>query len=61
MIMKALILDGNRDGDSLTPVAVLGMASALASCADDVERVILRELVIGPVVGMAHPYRGGTK
>lgn len=49
--MKALILDGSRDGDSLTPVAVLGMASALASRADDVERVILRELAIGPCAG----------
>jgi hypothetical protein len=28
--MKALILDGSRCGDPLTPVAVLGMTSALA-------------------------------
>ena len=49
--MKALILDGSRDGDSLTPVAVLGMTSALAKRADDVERVNLRELAVGPCAG----------
>lgn len=49
--MKALILDGSRDGDSLTPVAVLGMTSALAKRADDVKRVMLRELAIGPCAG----------
>jgi hypothetical protein len=27
--MKALVLDGSREGDTLTPIAVLGMASAL--------------------------------
>ena len=27
--MKALVLDGSREGDSLTPVAVQGMTAAL--------------------------------
>lgn len=49
--MKALILDGTRDGDTLTPVAVLGMTLALAKRAVDVERVNLRELAIGPCAG----------
>jgi len=29
--MKALVLDGSREGDSLTPVAVQGMTAALAT------------------------------
>lgn len=49
--MKALILDGSREGDSLTPLAVDGMARALSRRAVDVERVTLRELAIGPCAG----------
>jgi multimeric flavodoxin WrbA len=49
--MKALVLDGSREGDSLTPVAVQGMALALASRVDDVELVKLRELDIAPCTG----------
>lgn len=49
--MKALILDGSREGDSLTPVAVLGMTSALAGRADFVERVKPCELAIAPCAG----------
>lgn len=49
--MKALILDGSREGDPLTPVAVLGVASALAGRVDDVEQVHLRELAIAPCAG----------
>lgn len=48
---KALVLDGSREGDSLTPVAVLGMASALAERVGDVERVTLRDLDITPCTG----------
>ena len=49
--MKALVLDGSREGDSLTPVAVLGMHSALAGRGADVEIVKLRELDIAPCTG----------
>jgi len=49
--MKALILDGSRDGDSLTSVAVLGMASALAGRVGNVELFKLRELAIAPCAG----------
>lgn len=49
--MKALVLDGSREGDSLTPVAVLGMTSALAGRADFVELVKPRELAIAPCAG----------
>ncbi|MCL5884858.1 MAG: flavodoxin family protein [Deltaproteobacteria bacterium] len=49
--MKALVLDGSLEGDPLTPVAVLGMASALAERGDDVELVKLRELAIAPCAG----------
>jgi len=49
--MKALVLDGSREGDSLTPVAVLGMVSALAGRVDDVELVRLRELDVAPCAG----------
>jgi multimeric flavodoxin WrbA len=49
--MKALILDGSREEDSLTPVAVLGMTSALAGRVDNVELVKLRELAIAPCAG----------
>ena len=49
--MKALVLDGSREGDSLTPVAVLGMTSALAGRVDDVLLFKLRELAIAPCAG----------
>lgn len=49
--MKALVLDGSREGDSLTPVAVLGMTSALAGRVDFVELVKPRELAIAPCAG----------
>jgi multimeric flavodoxin WrbA len=49
--MKALVLDGSREGDALTPVAVLGMASALAGRGADVELLKLRELAIAPCAG----------
>jgi len=49
--MKALVLDGSREGDPLTHVAVRGMTSALAERADDVELVTLRELAISPCAG----------
>lgn len=49
--MKALVLDGSREGDSLTPVAVKGMTSALAGRVDDVELVKLRDLAIAPCAG----------
>ena len=49
--MKALVLDGSREGDSLTPVAVQGMIAALAERVDDVELVKLRELDIAPCAG----------
>jgi len=49
--MKALVLDGSREGDALTPVAVLGVAHALSDRAVDVERVNLRTLAIAPCAG----------
>lgn len=49
--MKALILDGSRNGDSLTPVAVLGMQSALEVRGAGVEVVRLRDLDIAPCTG----------
>lgn len=49
--MKALILDGSRDGDLLTPVAVVGMASALAARGVAVDIVILRMRDIAPCAG----------
>jgi multimeric flavodoxin WrbA len=49
--MNALVLDGSREGDSLTPIAVLGMTSALAGRVDDVELFRLREFVIAPCTG----------
>jgi len=49
--MKALILDGSREGDSLTPVAVLGMTFALAERGHSVELVRPRELAIAPCTG----------
>jgi len=49
--MKALVLDGSREGDFLTPVAVLGMTSALAGRVDFVELVKPRELAIAPCAG----------
>ena len=48
---KALVLDGSREGDSITPVAVLGMASALAGRGCGVQSVRLRELAIAPCTG----------
>ena len=49
--MKALVLDGSRAGDTLTPVAVLGMNSALAVRGIEVELVELRDLDIRPCTG----------
>ncbi len=49
--MKALILDGSRAGDSLTPVAVHGMRSALEGRRTAVEHARLRELDIAPCTG----------
>jgi len=49
--MKALVLDGSREGDPLTPVAVRGMTSALAGRADAVELVKLREVAVAPCTG----------
>lgn len=49
--MKALILDGSREEDPLTPVAVRGMTAALAERVDDVEPVALRDLDIAPCTG----------
>ena len=49
--MKALVLDGSREGDSLTPVAVQGMTAAFTERVDDVELVKLRELDIAPCAG----------
>src|SRR5512134_1280881 len=48
---KALVLDGSREGDPLTPVAVLGMVSALAGRGYRVQPVKLRELAIAPCTG----------
>lgn len=49
--MKALVLDGGREGDALTPIAVLGMCLALEGRGADVEHVKLRELAIAPCTG----------
>jgi multimeric flavodoxin WrbA len=49
--MKALILDGSREGDSLTPVAVLGTTSALAERVETVALFKLRDLAIAPCAG----------
>lgn len=49
--MKALILDGSREGDALTPAAVLGIASALAARGFAIEVVTLRERDIAPCAG----------
>ncbi|HEY6097501.1 MAG TPA: flavodoxin family protein [Candidatus Deferrimicrobium sp.] len=49
--MKALVLDGGHEGDSLTSVAVLGMTSALAGRGISVELVKPRELAIAPCEG----------
>jgi multimeric flavodoxin WrbA len=49
--MKALVLDGSREGDSLTSVAVLGMTSALAGRGADVLLFKLREHAIAPCTG----------
>lgn len=49
--MKALVLDGSREGDPLTPLAVLGMRLALEGRRAGVEHVKLRDLVIAPCTG----------
>ena len=49
--MKALVLDGGRECDLLTPVAVLEMISALGERMDDVELVPLRERAIAMCTG----------
>lgn len=49
--MKALLLDGCREGDYLAMEAVLEMTAALAGRADDVEVVKLRELAISACTG----------
>ncbi len=49
--MKALILDGSRDGDVLTPAAVVGMASALAARGAQLDLAILRTRDIAPCAG----------
>jgi multimeric flavodoxin WrbA len=49
--MKALVLDGGHEGDSLTSVAVQGMTSALAGRGISVELVKPRELAIAPCEG----------
>ncbi len=49
--MKALILDGSREGDTLTPVAVAAMRSALAARGADVVAVTLRERDIASCAG----------
>jgi len=49
--MKALVLDGCREGDYLAMEAALEMTTALAGRVDDVEVVILRELVISACTG----------
>src|SRR4030067_2669622 len=49
--MKALVLDGSREGGSLTPAAVQGMPAAFTERVDDVELVKLRELDIAPCAG----------
>ncbi len=49
--MKALVLDGCREGDYLAMEAVLAMSSALIDRVDDVEVVRLRELVISACTG----------
>jgi multimeric flavodoxin WrbA len=50
-VVKALILDGSREGDSLTPVAVSGMCSALEGRGVDVEHVKLRGFAVAPCTG----------
>ncbi len=49
--MKALILDGSRAGDTLTPAAVLGMSSALSARGAQVDVAILRMRDIAPCAG----------
>lgn len=49
--MKALVLDGSMERDTLTPVAVLGMTSALAGRVGRVELFKLREIDIAPCAG----------
>ncbi len=51
MRVKALILDGSREGDFHTPVAVVGMASALAARGAAVDLVSLRMRDIAPCAG----------
>jgi len=49
--MKVLVLDGGREGDALTLVAVQELVSVLAERADDVELVPLRERSIAMCTG----------
>src|SRR4030066_1317103 len=49
--MKALVLDGSREGSSLPPGAVQVMTAAFTERVDDCELVKLRELDIGPCAG----------
>lgn len=49
--MKALILDGGREGDDLTAIAVAAMTSALAARGAAVESVPLRDRDIAPCAG----------
>ena len=49
--MKALVLDGGRECDLLTSVAVLEMVSALGERTEDVELVPLRERAIAMCTG----------
>ena len=49
--MRALVLDGGREGDFLTSVAVLEMISALDERMEDVELVPLRERAIAMCTG----------
>ena len=49
--MKALVLDGSREGESLTPLAVHGMCLALEGRGAGLEHVKLRELDLAPCTG----------
>lgn len=49
--MKALVLDGSREGDALTTVAVLGVRAALEGRGAVVEHAILRKLSVAPCTG----------
>ncbi len=49
--VRALILNGSREGDPLTGLAAAGMAAALAARGAAVETVALRERDIAPCAG----------